>query len=117
MDGATMRYDEAEVEKFLKDLKRMCNPVNGCKFCVFNEHANGSCFNLIRNKPKLAMDLVEKWCNEHPLKTYKQDFVEKYPQCKLDSYGDPLGLCCGNIYNFDCHNTSCKGCWSQEMEV
>ena len=38
--------------------------------------------------------IIDKWCAEHPQKTYLQDFLEKFPNAKLDDDGEPLADAC-----------------------
>lgn len=56
------------------------------------------------------------WCDGHPRKTYKDDFMEKFPKRKTDDYH--LRLCRDLLYGVgsgDC-DSNCKSCWESPME-
>lgn len=40
------------------------------------------------------------WREEHPQKTYKQDFLEKFPNAQVYDSGEPLASAC-NVYGKD----------------
>jgi hypothetical protein len=68
-----------------------------------------------------AVDNLQKWSDEHPKKTYAQDFFEKFPKAPSKSDGSPF-VCrkkiYGGIYSTleDCDYTgTCKNCWNEPM--
>lgn len=63
---------------FNGEMARMCDAHTGCKGCPADKF--GKC-NIIDITPEL-IDAVQKWSDEHPPKTYVQDFREKFPNCE-----------------------------------
>lgn len=71
---------------------------------------------------KTAIETVQKWSDEHPKKTYAQDFFEKFPKAQSNSDGTPL-VCRQRIYGgvplkgeeYD-YMGACKNCWNEPME-
>ena len=63
-----------------------------------------------------ASSIIDKWCAEHPQKTYLQDFLEKFPNAKLDDDGEPLADAC-DVYGdvFACKGHKCCDCWNKVM--
>lgn len=67
---------------------------------------------------------MQKWSDEHPCKTYAQDFFEKFPNAKPDEEGVP-GTCRVNCYGGSCQHSAifgagpapCEDCWNEEMEA
>lgn len=69
--------------------------------------------------PQAAISIVQRWSNEHPLKTYLTELLDKYPNVPLGDDGTPnfcpysLGLMsiddCRKDYN-------CVKCWNQPIE-
>ena len=62
---------------------------------------------------KTAIEIVQKWSNEHPKKTYVQDFFEKFPKARSNSDGT-LFVCRERIYGGECPVLECDECWNKE---
>lgn len=65
---------------------------------------------------------VEEWSKTHPRKTRLQDFLEKFPNAKINEHGFPKDTCCMCVgYCESCdkpyHNESdCYFCWKEPLE-
>lgn len=99
----------------IKDLKRMCKKEKcfaGCPLC----RGNISC--LPDSLPDNADEIVDKWVQEHPAKTYAMDFFEKFPDAQRRTNGVPIP-CIRAIYSkfqdIKC-SAKCPECWNQEMK-
>lgn len=105
---------------YLKEKARMCHVQRvDCINCVFNEFQIGLC--NVPQKPEAAVAVVQKWSDEHPIKTYARDFFEKFPNAPKDDKGMPH-VCREYIYapRFDkCYDWDdcCSDCWNEPMEV
>ena len=115
---------------FLHEFKRLCASRDGC----VNDAANkercpmfGVCDDALTRicaeYAETAIETVQKWSDEHPKKTYAQDFFEKFPKAQSKSDGTPF-VCRKKIYGGvrpafeDCDYTgTCKNCWNEPMEV
>lgn len=98
----------------IKDLKRMCKKEKcfaGCPLC----RGNISC--LPDSLPDNADEIVDKWVQEHPVKTYAMDFFEKFPNAPRDSDGAPK-TCWKHVYGDGkyCSSDACTECWNREMK-
>lgn len=62
-------------------------------------------------------ETVDKRVKEHPVKTYAQDFFEKFPNAAKATEGRP-GFCRIFIYGdeIECPEGGCEECWNQEMK-
>lgn len=60
----------------IKDLKRMCEMQKFCADCPLSGE-DASCMPDLF--PDNANEIVDKWVQEHPVKTYADDFFEKFP--------------------------------------
>lgn len=102
----------------IKDLKRMCKTHKTCADCPLSME-DVSC--LPESLPYDVDEIVDKWVEEHPLKTYAHDFLKKFPNAQLDSYGAPRA-CVNAIYGLgDCSKSEisgiiCRDCWNQKMK-
>lgn len=99
----------------IKDLKRMCKGYSDCDVCPLK---NSRCHDVVISLPDNADEIVDKWVQEHPVKTYADDFFEKFPNAPRDRFGAPM-MCMHRVYNIDnpeCGAGSCSECWNQEMK-
>lgn len=119
---STQRSAFADVIDFLSDVQRMCKAGScvDCKcasFCYIN-------YDISKKELYRFVEEVGEWAMEHPLKTYAQDFFEKFPGAKPDAYGVPR-ICRANCYGGSCQHSAvsgagpapCKDCWNEEMEA
>ena len=98
----------------IKDLKRMCDTYKDCHECPLNDTC---CDGSVSALPDSADEIVDEWASEHPVKTYTQDFFEKFPNAKKYR-GIPV-TCIRKIHpelGDECHGNNCLDCWNREME-
>lgn len=123
-------------ENFLKEQNRMCvkyrNYPNACRECPLSSWKNKNpkgdlitCCDILSKEPQKAIGIVQKWSNEHPQKTLLSEFLEHYPNAKMNSDGYPsdsapcrLGIVklkdeCKDrcVYRFHCQD-----CWNTPVE-
>lgn len=117
--------------KFFKEMERMCkvyrdNPYGerDCKGCPL-EISVDECMRVdMEESEKIVeiIEIVERWSKEHPQRTYKDDFLEKFPKTIRKENGMPLVGWCdihngGNcLYVFE-EDRDCDDCWDMEMEL
>ena len=107
---------------FLHELKRLCDSRDECVANAANKEdcpMLGVCIlthsKLCAETIKTAMETVQKWSDEHPKKTYAQDFLEKFPEAQRSRDGVPL-VCKKRIYDGECPGAGCDECWNEPME-
>lgn len=103
---------------YLKERARMAEKCKiGCENCPISFKNNGfeiSCTTFENNHPEKAIEIVKKWNNEHPRKTYLMDFLEKYPSAEIKEDGIPKS--CAEYLGYKVSCRDCKECWSTLME-
>lgn len=105
----------------IKDLKRMCKSFkDNCDGCLLYNKIDNICLMLtLECLPNNADEIVDEWASEHPIKTYLQDFFEKFPNAPRGAEGSPK-ICPHQIYpeiDVDCRcPEDCLKCWNQEMK-
>lgn len=79
--------------EYLKQKNRMTNnctiACNTCPLAIENNNRNLVCANFVRHYIEEAVEIVENWAKEHPAKTYKDVFLEKFPDAKIEKNGVP----------------------------
>lgn len=105
---------------YLREKSRMCNALV-CN-CPMSKRNNGKgllCGSFEKDYPEQAIEIVEKWAKEHPVKTYTGVLLEKFPNTELNDYEIPM-ICIRRIFgsrNFECSSMSdCADCWNREYK-
>ena len=112
---------------FFAEAKRLCDSRATCdntahnEQCSFFKHCELRLTALGTEKIEEAVEILQKWSNEHPKKTYAQDFFEKFPKAQACSDGSPF-VCRERIYG-GIHSTlencdytgACYKCWNEPM--
>lgn len=113
---------------FLKTKNRMCAAYlraisTKCDGCPLDEVASVMCSKWCFNHAEEAVGIVERWAEQHPVKTRQSVFLGQYPNANLDEEG-VLNICPKNIStNCFCILNPPAGCiicrrefWMQEVE-
>lgn len=109
--------------EYLKTLDRMCHCE--CLKCEFGKARSGfeTCPVWQRTHPEEAVEIAEKWANEHPAKTRQSEFLKLFPNVGTDDGGviDLLPCELGEVNKTKCMEFhSCAACrkafWSEEAE-
>lgn len=71
--------------EFIRERNRMCNQFSSCAECP----ANGVICGTIgeTNDAERLVQIVEAWAKEHPRKTRQDEFLEQYPEARVDKDG------------------------------
>ena len=98
-----------------------------CSECPLSCQNNGiseftSCITFEMLYPEKAIEIVQKWSDEHPQKTFLSEFLKHYPNAELN-HGVPR-ICLKELGDISgCAKTkkgdfyiSCHSCWNQPIE-
>lgn len=119
--------DCSKTENYMHEKARMTKSVvNGvchirctdCPLSRFNNNEKIVCSELELFHSETAVQIVQRWSDEHPQKTFLTEFLKNYPNAKLDEDGTPHKLCpwhLGLISVNSCRN-NCVRCWNQLIE-
>lgn len=119
---------EMTAVEYFRTKNRMTNGcgVGECKICPLcckSEELHIGCDELEFIFPEKAVDIVQKWAEQHPAKTRQSEFLKIYPNAAMNDGAIkicPLDL---NV-NFNCRATSerisCNTCrkdyWLKEVK-
>lgn len=112
---------------FNEKLKMTKRTKNGlceikCSNCPLCSNKNGeglSCPDFEMYYPEKAIEIIQKWSNERPQKTYLTELLKNYPNAKLGENGVPMNMCPSILGLQDlenCGEISCVKCWNQTVE-
>lgn len=93
---------------------------SNCPLCSNNNGEGLSCPTFEMYYPEKAIEVVQRWSDEHPRKTYLSEFLKNYPNAQLKDDGTPVGICphhLGLINKEDCKNRNCVECWNQPIPI
>ena len=93
-----------------------------CPLCSENNGTSGlvSCTTLEMLHPEKAIEIVQRWSDEHPQRTYLSELLKAFPNAQLNDSGTPKGMCPHELglKDIDCGKTdnACVKCWNQTIE-
>ena len=115
--------------KFAHDRNRMCNVKRGagegCKGCPLDEimDKKSVCSVWCFANPEKAIEVVEQWAAEHPVKTRQSEFLEHYPGARRILAHGCLNACPMDVFSdadINCNAQPCFECkkefWLAEVE-
>lgn len=111
-----------DVPTFFKEHERMCryykNGIDccGCPLAKKDLIQYENCFDYCAHYPEEAVAIVEEWAKEHPVRTYKSVFLEKFPNVRM---ADVIDTCVETIFGNsvpECGDINCEDCWNREVE-
>lgn len=93
-----------------------------CPLGITNNGMDVLCSELETLYPEKAIEIIQRWSDEHPQRTYLSEFLKNYPNAELDEDGTPNGLCpcqlglkCDEDRCLDA-KSYCVKCWNQLIE-
>ena len=116
--------DCSKTINFFTEFKRLCDSRTACEAGAANKEQcplHGFCRQSLTMRAEeiiTAVENLQKWSDEHPKKTYAQDFFEKFPdapRCK-SANGRYPSACRKAIYDGKCPGVGCEECWNEPME-
>lgn len=94
-----------------------------CPLCSENNGTSGlvSCTTLEMLHTEKAIEIVQRWSDEHPQKTYLSELLKAFPNAQLNDSGMPKGMCPHELglKDIDCGKTdnACVKCWNQPIPI
>ena len=109
--------------EYLKVKARMTDVCGiNCNECPLYERNSGlevDCQNLESFYSEKAVEIVEKWAKEHPIKTRQSEFLKRYPKANIDCIY-PCYVDRDKRADSECGWGSCRKCrekyWSEEVD-
>ncbi len=118
--------DCSKTENYMHEKARMTKSVvNGvchirctdCPLSRFNNNEKIVCSELELFHSETAVQIVQRWSDEHQQKTFLTEFLKNYPRAVVNGDGIPNSVCpydLGLMDKHDCRKT-CIECWNQPV--
>ena len=91
--------------KYLKERNRMCDSYNNmCDGCGFGKVPK--CNHTEEDNPEKAVEIVEKWSAEHPMKMRQGEFLKIFPNAVMRN--GVIQICPRNIDQNSITSEKCK---------
>lgn len=119
------KIDCSVTVNFLREFKRMCDGHEQCLQCALRDpvRIEGlSCNQYCKIHPDKAVEIIQKWSDEHPVKTRLDDLLEKYPGVVVESNGRPMFYPAALGYCGNCDlckysdGDMCERCWNEPLD-
>lgn len=125
--GMVKMIDCSKTENYFAEKRRMTKRAkNGlcklgcsnCPLCSINNNKGQSCTAFEMLYPEKVIEIVQKWSDAHPQKTFLTEFLKNYPSAPLDDDGAPKGVCPHTLglTDIDDCDDNCVKCWNQPIE-
>jgi len=105
---------------YLKEKERMCNSlVCNCPMSKKNNGKGMLCESFEKYYTEKAVEIVENWAKENPVKTYLSVLLEKLPNATLNNSTTLPFICVQTLFGkgVECiGGMSCKQCWNREYK-
>lgn len=119
--------DCSKTKNYLSEKKRMTKLLKDgtcgidCADCPLSGKNNGTgvaCSDIETLYPEKVIEIVQKWSDEHPQKTFLTELLKNYPNIQLCNDGTPEGNLCpyqlGLMSVDGCkQHHNCVECWNQ----
>ena len=120
--------DCTKTTNYFSEKKRMGRQASGvcklrCTDCPMGMRNNGigvTCSDFESSYPEQAIEIVQKWSDEHPQKTYLTELLKIFPNTPLKDDGTPKNIClyelgATSLDNCEVDN-ACAKCWNQPIK-
>lgn len=107
--------DCSKTVDFIKVKGKICGDDHFCKCCPlssFNNFKKLNCDRYLEQYPDEAIKKIQEWADVH-MKTYMDDFFEKYPDAPREENGTPMAPWCIVYGTGRCtiKHGCCTDCW------
>jgi hypothetical protein len=113
--------------KYIKALRRLCESKRKCTECPLLNKEESYCIVDTGEYAEKAVQIVEQWAKDHPVKTRQSEFLKKYPDaylsditrllpCSLDKTLNPLRCAKYGYLSSTCRCGKCRyDYWNEEV--
>lgn len=111
-----------DVKNYIRESGRMCISMgvscNNCPMYLAWTNVYKSCSEFASKNPEQTLEIVQKWSDEHPLKTRMDVFLKAFPNAELYEEAYPM-VCAKVVFGLkeSCKTyETCEDCWNTPVE-
>ena len=121
--------DCSKTKNYLSEQARMTKSSDvgvcriSCNHCPLSRFNNGEemlCTELELTHPEKAIEIVQRWSDEHPQKTCLTELLKIFPNTPHNNDGTPKGICLHELGATSLDNcevdNACAECWNQSIK-
>lgn len=120
--------DCSKTENYFAEKRRMSKTTKSgtckvvCEKCPLSSDNNGvgeCCTDFEMLYPKEVIEVVQRWSDEHPQRTYLSELLRTFPNAELNCNGTPKRIHCPHhlgLKNIDNCDKGCVECWNQPVK-
>ena len=72
-----------DAAEYIKTRCRLCESKGECSECPLRNKEDGRCIACVSEYAEKAVQIVEQWAKEHPVKTRKSEFLKRFPNADI----------------------------------
>lgn len=104
-----------DAKEFLEIIAKECSECTECRFYYSDEKGCGVERVYIDGEDIDKVIAIAEEIKRNK-KTYKDDFLSKFPNAKVYSNNAVAGVCRNKVYNMKGDCISCNRCWNEEYK-
>lgn len=70
--------------EYIKTRCRLCKSKDRCSECPLRNKEDGRCIAYVSEYAEKAVQIVEQWAKDHPVKTRQSEFLKMFPNAAID---------------------------------
>lgn len=78
--------------EYVKALRRLCRSKIKCSECQLLNKEESCCITDIGEYAEKAVQIVEQWAKDNPIKTRQSEFLKMFPNAVIDEDDGILGI-------------------------
>lgn len=90
--------------EYVKTLRRLCKSKERCSECKLYNKKGGYCIVDTNEYAEKAVQIVEQWGKEHPVKTRQSEFLKMFPNAMIN---ESDGILCITPCNIEGKSIGC----------
>lgn len=115
-----MKKDCSNILVYKEEMNRMCQYLDSCRDCVLDDD---TCNDIDELSPE-HIEIVQKWSDEHPVKTRQSELLKIFPEIDINPSSILNIRPCDIVGRLKCTCDDYENCteckrefWSQEVEL
>lgn len=93
-----------DAAEYIKTRCRLCESKGECSECPLRNKEDGRCIACVSEYAEKAVQIVEQWAKDHPIKTRQNKFLKMFPNAMIN---ESDGILCITPCNIESKSIVC----------